>query len=135
MLVAEEAVEVRVLRRQGKSIREIALVLDVSRSTDAPRDRARLPSYSEGVQDWSAGLCQTGAMSERIARIRIALQDIEPEIWRRVEVPLDLRAKGSAGSHARFAMAGGLVALTVLMGVGIFGVTMFMWRPLVAVPK
>jgi hypothetical protein len=32
-------------------------------------------------------------MSERIARIRIALEDIEPEIWRRVEVPLDLNLK------------------------------------------
>jgi transposase len=33
MLVAEEAVEIRVLRRQGKSIREIARMLDVSRDT------------------------------------------------------------------------------------------------------
>ena len=33
MLVAEEAVEIRVLRRQGKSIREIARRLDVSRNT------------------------------------------------------------------------------------------------------
>jgi transposase len=33
MLVAEEAVEIRVLRRQGKSIREIARTLDVSRNT------------------------------------------------------------------------------------------------------
>ena len=33
MLVAEEAVEIRVLRRQGKSIREIARMLDVSRNT------------------------------------------------------------------------------------------------------
>ena len=31
MLLAEEAVEIRVLRRQGKSIREIARMLDVSR--------------------------------------------------------------------------------------------------------
>jgi DNA replication protein DnaC len=30
MLVTEEAVEIRVLRRQGKSIREIARMLDVS---------------------------------------------------------------------------------------------------------
>jgi hypothetical protein len=29
MLVAEEAVEIRVLRRQGKSIRDIALLLKV----------------------------------------------------------------------------------------------------------
>jgi transposase len=32
-LVAEEAVEIRVLRRQGKSIREIARTLDLSRNT------------------------------------------------------------------------------------------------------
>jgi len=33
MLVAEEAVEIRVLRRQGKSIRDIARMLDLSRNT------------------------------------------------------------------------------------------------------
>jgi transposase len=33
MLMAEEAVEIRVLKRQGKSIREIARMLDVSRNT------------------------------------------------------------------------------------------------------
>ena len=33
MLVAEEAVEIRVLRRQGESIREIARMLEVSRNT------------------------------------------------------------------------------------------------------
>src|SRR5579864_5446746 len=33
MLVAEEAVEIRVLKRQGKSIREIARMLEVSRNT------------------------------------------------------------------------------------------------------
>jgi transposase len=33
MLVMEEAVEIRVLRRQGKSIREIARTLGVSRNT------------------------------------------------------------------------------------------------------
>ena len=33
MLVAEEAVEIRVLSRQGKSIREIARTLEVSRNT------------------------------------------------------------------------------------------------------
>lgn len=33
MLVAEETVEVRVLKRQGKSIRAIARMLNVSRST------------------------------------------------------------------------------------------------------
>jgi transposase len=33
MLAAEEAVEIRVLRRQGRSIREVARTLDVSRNT------------------------------------------------------------------------------------------------------
>ncbi len=33
MLVAEEAVEIRVLRRQGKSIRQVARMLEVSRNT------------------------------------------------------------------------------------------------------
>ena len=53
MLLAEEAVETRVLKQQGKSIREIARMLDVSRNmvrrylrgegcraTSAKRDRA-----------------------------------------------------------------------------------------------
>ncbi len=43
---------------------------------------------------------------------------------------LYLRAKESAGPSGRFAMAGGLVVLTALMGVGIFGVATFMWWPL-----
>jgi len=42
MLVAEEAVEIRVLRRQGKSMREIAGMLDVSRNTVR---REGLPRY------------------------------------------------------------------------------------------
>jgi hypothetical protein len=45
---------------------------------------------------------------------------------------LYLRAKNKAGPRGRFAVAGGLAVLTVLMGVGIFGVTMFVWRPLLA---
>jgi hypothetical protein len=31
---------------------------------------------------------------EKIARVRIALKDIEPEIWRRVEMPLGMNLKG-----------------------------------------
>jgi len=45
---------------------------------------------------------------------------------------LYLRAKERAGPSGRFAMAGGLVVLTALMGAGIFGVAAFMWRPLLA---
>jgi len=48
MLVAEEAVEIRVLRRQGKSIREIARMLDVSRNTVRRYLRVEgLPRYRE----------------------------------------------------------------------------------------
>jgi len=43
---------------------------------------------------------------------------------------LYLRAKESAGPRRRFAMAGGLLVLTTLMGVGIFGVATFIWWPL-----
>ncbi len=48
---------------------------------------------------------------------------------------LYLRAKESAGPSGRFAMAGGPVVLTALMGVGIFGVATFMWRPLLEAMK
>jgi hypothetical protein len=41
-----------------------------------------------------------------------------------------LRAKESAGLSARVAMAGGLLVVTALMSIGIFGAWMFMWRPL-----
>jgi transposase len=46
MLVAEEAVEIRVLSRQGKSIREIARMVGVSRNTVRRYLRgAGLPRY------------------------------------------------------------------------------------------
>ncbi len=41
---------------------------------------------------------------------------------------LYLRAKEGAGPRGRFAMAGGLIVLTLCMGVGIFGITMLSWR-------
>lgn len=40
-------------------------------------------------------------------------------------VELYLRAKESGGPRRRFAMAGGLIVLTLLMGVGIFGIAAF----------
>ncbi len=43
MLVAEEAVEIRVLRKQGKSIRDIARMLEVS------RNKVRRSVRSEGL--------------------------------------------------------------------------------------
>ena len=45
---------------------------------------------------------------------------------------LYLRAKESADPRGRFAMAGGLLVLTLLMGVGIFAFTMFTWQHLLA---
>ena len=45
------------------------------------------------------------------------------------------RARESAGPGGRFAVAGGLVVLTLLMGVGIFGVATHMWWPLLGAPK
>jgi transposase len=42
MLEAEEAAEIRVLRRQGKTIREIGRMLDVSRNTVRRADGVKL---------------------------------------------------------------------------------------------
>jgi transposase len=51
MLVVEEAVEIRVLRRQGKSIREIARLLNVSRNTVRHYLRSEgLPRYERAPQ-------------------------------------------------------------------------------------
>jgi len=45
---------------------------------------------------------------------------------------LYLRADANGGPRARLAVANGLLVLTVLIGIGIFGVYMGMWRPLIA---
>jgi transposase len=51
MLVAEEAVEIRVLKRQGKSIREIARTLGVSRNTVRHYLRSEgLPRYERDAR-------------------------------------------------------------------------------------
>ena len=51
MLVAEEAVEIRVLSRQGKSIRDIARMLKISRNTVRRYIRgAGLPQYERKVR-------------------------------------------------------------------------------------
>jgi uncharacterized membrane protein len=44
---------------------------------------------------------------------------------------LYLRAKENGSPRAQLTMAGGLVILTLLMAVGIFGIATFMWLPLV----
>jgi hypothetical protein len=46
-----------------------------------------------------------------------------------VMLEIYLRTKDSAGAGARLALAACLVALTVAMGVGMFGATTFMWLP------
>jgi len=38
----------------------------------------------------------------------------------------------ASGPRRRFAIAAALIVLTVLMSIGIFGITMFMWRPMLA---
>jgi uncharacterized membrane protein len=48
---------------------------------------------------------------------------------------LYLRAKESGTPGGRFAMAGGLLVLTLVMGVGIFGISTFMWWPLMQAMK
>jgi hypothetical protein len=45
---------------------------------------------------------------------------------------LYLRTRDKAGPRGRYAMAGGLLVLTALMGVGIAGVYLAVWRPLLA---
>jgi transposase len=51
MLVVERAVEIRVLSRQGKSTREIARMLEVSRNTVRRYLRGNgLPHYERGVR-------------------------------------------------------------------------------------
>jgi transposase len=51
MLVVERAVEIRVLRRQGKSVRAIARMLDVSRNTVRRYLRGGgLPHYERGAR-------------------------------------------------------------------------------------
>lgn len=50
----------------------------------------------EGPLEPRACACQAGGMSdtETIARMRISLLEIMPEIWRRVEVPANAHLKG-----------------------------------------
>jgi hypothetical protein len=42
---------------------------------------------------------------------------------------LYLRTQDRAGAPGKFAMAAGLLVLTIAMGVGIFGATMRLWLP------
>ena len=65
MLVAEEAVEIRVLKRQGKSIREIARMLNVSRNTVRRYLRSEgLPRYEREVRPASSTPTSTTSMRE-----------------------------------------------------------------------
>ena len=42
---------------------------------------------------------------------------------------LYLRTQDQAGARGKFAMAGGLLIVTILMGIGIYAATMNMWLP------
>ena len=37
---------------------------------------------------------RNGAVSERIARLRIELKELEPKIWRRIDIPLSTTLEG-----------------------------------------
>ena len=45
---------------------------------------------------------------------------------------LYLRAEANGGPRARLVVASGMLVLTILTGIGITGVYMGMWRPLIA---
>ena len=93
MLVAEEAVEIRVLRRQGKSIREIARMLDLSRNTVRRYlRRDGLPRYQRDAQP-----SKLDPYKEYLAgRVKAAA----PE-WIPATVLLrELRALGYAGGYS-----------------------------------
>lgn len=93
MLVAEEAVEIRVLRRQGQSIREIARTLDVSRNTVRRYLRREgLPHYERAARASKLDAYQH-YLSERV---KAAAPD-----WIPATVLLrELRALGYTGGYS-----------------------------------
>jgi transposase len=93
MLVTEEAVEIRVLGRQGKSIREIARMLDVSRNTVRRYLRSEgLPRYEREARP-----SKLGPYKQYIdERVKAAAPD-----WIPATVLLrELRALGYAGGYS-----------------------------------
>jgi transposase len=93
MLVAEEAVEIRVLRRQGKSIREISRMLNVSRNTVRRYLRGEgLPRYEREARP-----SKLDAYKQYIAeRVQAAAPD-----WIPATVLLrELRALGYPGGYS-----------------------------------
>jgi hypothetical protein len=53
------------------------------------------PNFNGSWQgSWESGIIAGMTMADRIARIRIELNGIDPTIWRRVEVPLTTSLKG-----------------------------------------
>ena len=93
MLVTEEAVEIRVLRRQGKSIREIARMLELSRNTVRRYLRSeRVPHYQREAR---AG--KLDSYKQYLAeRVKAAAPD-----WIPATVLLrELKALGYAGGYS-----------------------------------
>jgi transposase len=93
MLVAEEAVEIRVLRRQGKSIRKIARMLNLSRNTVRRYLRGEgLPHYQR-----EPGPSKLDRYKQYLAeRVKAAAPD-----WIPAAVLLrELRALGYSGGYS-----------------------------------
>ena len=93
MLVAEEAVEIRVLRRQGKSIREIARMLGVSRNTvrrclrsvGLPRyEREARPSKLDPFKS-SIASCTTRSLLASTARASGSKTSARPDCLRELQ--------------------------------------------------
>jgi transposase len=93
MLVAEEAVEIRVLRRQGRSIREIAWMMDLSRNT------VRRYLRSEGLPGYERE-ARPSKLDPYKHYIDERVKAAAPE-WIPATVLLrELRALGSAGGYS-----------------------------------
>ena len=88
----EEAAEIRVLRRQGKSIRESARMLDVSRNTVRPYLRGEgLPHYQREARPSKLDACKQYIEE----RVKAAAPD-----WIAATVLLrELRGLGHAGGY------------------------------------
>ncbi|MGH7905005.1 MAG: IS21 family transposase, partial [Candidatus Binataceae bacterium] len=93
MLAAEEAVEIRVLRRQGKSIRAIARTLDVSRNTVRRYVRGgELPRYEREARPGKLNRYKQYIEE----RVRAAAPDWIPATM----LLRELRALGYAGGYS-----------------------------------
>ena len=99
-----------------------------------------------GAQAWRAFIAANGVWFQRLGFMAwiivnqgpVAMQTFS-RFWQfgcyllpLLVLELYLRAKDRSLPREKFAVAGGLVLLTLLMGAGIVGLYMFSWRPLLA---